>query len=243
MSSSSSDFPRKMSVTQVSTSGKTWRELTGTAMDRGATAVENTFLRPHPSGKPGNFKFGEMTTVHAHGNFGHGFSPELGPNPNISTQVPDKGAMKHDALIAASGDQWATNTMRVLKGTSSLNKPLLGSDEQARMAVVFGHEIGISEVARGGRNALLSAMSSMYLAKHGRMKDAEFTDPGVGFAGAGKGGAEALRELSKMEPISAMHPKHLQQHFDQVVSKRDKWSGKSFDEWLAHKRDKWTQKY
>ncbi len=243
MSSVDSDFPRRLSVTKVSAYGHGWRDLTSTAMHKPALAVENTFLRPHPSGNPKNFTFGEMTTVHAHGNFGHAFTEDSGPNPNISTQVPGKGAMKHDALIEASGDLWATNTMRVLKGTASVDKPLLGTSEQARMAVVFGHEVGISEVARGGKNALLSAMSAMYLAKHGRMKDAHFIDPDVGFAGAGQGGAEKLRKFSEMKPVLAMHPEGLKQHFDEVVSKRDKWKNKSFEDWLSHKHDKWTQKY
>jgi hypothetical protein len=243
MSSVDSDFPRRLSVAKVSTYGHGWRELTSTAMKNPALAVQNTFLRPHPSGNPNNFTFGEMTTVHAHGNFGHGFGPDYGPNPNISTQIPDKGALKHDALISGSGDHWATNTMRVLKGTSGLNKPLLGSSEETRMSVVFGHEIGISEVARGGKNALLSAMSALYLAKHGRMSAKEFYDPKVGFVGSGDKGAERLRTLSEMKPVKAMHPEGLKQHFDEVVSKRDKWQGKSFDDWLSHKHDKWTQKY
>lgn len=231
-----------MSVQRLSTHGTTWSGLAKATYEAGATAIENTYLRPHPSGKTGNFLIGSMTTVHAHGNFGHSFDEESGPNPNVSTQVPNKGAYKHDKLIEGSGDQWAQNTMRVLKGTSSLNKPLTGTESQAQGAVVLAHEIGVSEVARGGEAAMLSAMSSMYLAKHKRQTGSDFQNPDVGFHGAGKGGAEKLRTLSEKPWYESMHLDPLKQHFDEVASKKEKWKGASFEDWVTHKRTKWTQK-
>ncbi|WP_428243245.1 hypothetical protein [Gynuella sp.] len=233
--------PPRGDVQQLSATGQRWQDLTAATFKSHATAVTSHYLRPHPSGKPGNFNIGWMTSFHAHGNFGHAFNEQSGPNPNISTQGEDQGAFKHDKLINASGPNWAQNTMRVVKGTSSLNKTLEGTESQAQGAVLLGHEIGISEVGRGGEGALLNAMSAMYLAKHGRMTADQFLDPKVGFAGAGKGGAERLRQIDTLD--KAFHLDSLRTHFDEVASQKPKWQDKSFDDWITHKRSKWVQKY
>ena len=163
---------------------------------------------------------------------------------NISTKRRAQQAKSHPALIAGGGDEWARNTMRVLKG-SAYTKGLIGDEAQRANAVEFGHEIGISEIARGGRAALVNAMSSLYLAKHGHFSGDAFVDPKIGFTGSGSGGAKRLRSLANRPLANALdtHMGALKTHYHgkEEKHKRDKYS--NFGEWIDYKVHRWTRKY
>lgn len=227
-----------------------WRDLSATAQGARAAAFRHQY-------DLGGGKVRSVVTLHTHGDFNTNprkeseDSYELSKH-NVSTKT-EGGAESFGELVTALGNPFsgATNAMRVLKGTHNnyeLWHSKKNAEKRAQAAVTLAAEIGISEFSRGGAPAVLNAMSALYLMKRGRMKMEDFSDPKVGYRGAGSGGAARVRALKSEKASSALHLEDLRKEYDsRAVDKVGKpWSGKrndkGFSEWLEHKSRKWLQR-
>ncbi|QDQ27496.1 hypothetical protein FNU76_14655 [Chitinimonas arctica] len=180
------------------------------------------------------------------------------PKNNISTGLIDTKARSYPDMMGTftKGRKGATDAMRVLRGTH-LTKGLIGSSAEKRKAAVeLAGEIGVSEYARGSTVALTGASTALYMLKHDAIDTDQFSDPDVGYFGAGKGGAKRIRGFNNAVEVFDHYDKSLKKIYNSHASKKNvrPWesgldlSGQNaaqrklttYNAWKAHKFAKWT---
>jgi hypothetical protein len=203
----------------------------------------------------GRKAFETVDTSHTHGEFNKRIDDDTGiETHNVSTSMLGSAPRSFPKLLQrmdrVSG---ATDTLRVLKGTH-LSKGLIGDTQEKRKAAMeMGTEIGVSEYLRGGTNALVDASINLYRMKHGQLTKTNFAKPTVGYIGAGKGGAERLRNLDKPSDVFARHTNSLARIYEAHASSKPNrpWESslgkkatpeQKFVAWQEHKFKSWTQR-
>lgn len=226
-----------------------WSELAEVASESRALVTSSKYK------VSGRKRFESIETSHTHGEFNKRIDEGTGiETHNVSTSELGVAPRSFPRLLQRMDKvSGATDTLRVLKGTH-LSKGLTGSTQEKRGAAMeMGTEIGVSEYLRGGTNALVDASINLYRMKHGVLGKANFAKPEQGYIGAGKGGAERLRNLGKPSDVFARHATSLEALFEQHASRKPNrpWEaslpGKAtreqkFIAWQEHKFRSWTQR-
>lgn len=236
-------------VPKIKVDNQSWSSLSQNAVDNRALVTKHSYK------VEGTNNFGKVKLSHTHGEFNKKVTGSYEINThNISTSdlgsSPQSFPKILDRLSTQSG---AIDALRVIKGTH-LTKGLTGNTlDKRRAAVELGAEIGISEYVRGSTVALSDASINLYRMKHGEINKSEFSDPKVGYTGAGKGGAERLRTLSTIGEVFSQYSGSLRTIYDNHASQKPSrpWEtglGKKatneekFNAWQFHKFNSWTQR-
>lgn len=236
-------------VPKLNVTNQKWSAISQQVVNNRALVTEHKYMA-ESSGK-----FGSVELSHTHGEFNKRVPSSYSiTTHNISTSglgvSPQSFPKILDRLSTQSG---AVDALRVIKGTH-LTKGLTGSTVDKRKAALeLGAEIGISEYVRGSTVALSDASINLYRMKHGKLTKTGFSDHTVGYSGAGKGGAERLRNLSTIGDVFSQYTGSLRSIYDSHASQKSSrpWEtglGKKatneekFNAWQFHKFKSWTQR-
>lgn len=236
-------------VPKLTITNQKWSSISQQVVNNRALVTEHSYMAE------GTGKIGKVKLSHTHGEFNKRVSDSLDiTTHNISTSglglSPQSFPKILDRLSTQSG---AVDALRVIKG-SHLTKGLTGDTvEKRKAAVELGAEIGISEYVRGSTVALSDASINLYRMKHGKISKTDFSDPKVGYTGAGKGGAERLRNLSSIGEVFSQYGGSLRSIYKNHASQKTNrpWEqgldnnasdDDKFNAWQVHKFNSWTRR-